>query len=282
MLMIRRNTTLVILIPGIIWACGNAGETGQEVHVVDPGTDLPDLAVADAPYLDGTWDLDPGDPETILDDVPFEEVAWDPGVDPGTESTGDVPPDSPPLPSFCRRVDGCGPGEVCNLSTGICERRAADLSSAPEIYTFQPTGAAPGDHIGIDGQGFYSGISGSWAVKVYIGGKQAGSINDMETDENRIVLMAAGGMVGLVNVTGNAGTAASSENLLTGTSGIVECGYDDPGHAQEPANEPVDPGPYAAGFVDFAASGGGRAYYPSLCGGVRRPVADGLFRVAVS
>lgn len=271
--MIKRSTVIAMLVPGIALACGTAGGTGSADHGYDPGHDLPDPG--------GNLDAVPVDPGAILDDVPFVEVAWDPGVDPGSDSAADAPPDSPPPPLFCRRVDGCGPGEVCNLTTGGCEKRAAILSSESGIYTFQPHVAAPGDHIVIDGQGFYSGISGSWAVKVYIGGKLAGSINDMEVDENRIVLTAAGGMVGLVNVTGNADTAASNENLLAGASGIIPCGYDDPGFVQEAADEPVDPGPYAAGFVDFAASGGGRAYYPALCGGIRRPVADGLFRVAV-
>ncbi|NOZ01873.1 MAG: hypothetical protein GXP54_08300, partial [Deltaproteobacteria bacterium] len=193
----RRNAALAILIPGIFLACGSATGTGDEHGGHDLGPIPGDLVEADVADAGGNGDPAPVDPGSLYDDAPLaddmdidalDNGALDAGLDKGSDSVGDATPDTPTSPSFCRRVDGCGPGEVCNLSTGGCERRASSLSSEPEIYTFQPHVAAPGDHIVIDGQGFYSGLAGAFAVKVYIGGKPAGSGSGMETDENRIVL----------------------------------------------------------------------------------------------
>jgi hypothetical protein len=129
----------------------------------------------------------------------------------------------------------------------------------------------------VDGQAFYSGIFGALNVKVMVSGKaMAGG-----ADENRATARLVSFTTGQVGVTGSNGTAQAPGMIIPGPAGIVPCGPTDPTPHPGPALEPSDPGPHAAGFVDFRVSGAGRAFYPAACGGVRRQVADGTFPVVV-
>ncbi len=232
---------------------------GQDQSTADDAQPPPDTGAND-PGSDDTGLLD-------VDATPDEGAASDKGAasDPGT-----------PVFVFCHRTDACLPGEVCNLSTGRCERRGATLGGALQVWGFEPRVAAPGDTLVVDGQAFYTGLF-NFTVKIRVSGKAL----DTRADENRAVARLGAFSLGAVNVGNSTSSASALVPIAQGPSGIVSCGPDDPPPYPGPALDPADPGPYAAGFVDFTAHGKGRAFYPATCGGVRRPTAEGTFPVVV-
>lgn len=272
---------LLLVLPGCPDPGDRGGDVGREGLVApDPG-----------PLQDAT-NLDPGHgdesptPDRIFPDD--ESMAPDDGMaDPGSDAAGpedttalrdDGPTTDPGVSPtvFCRRTDACLPGEVCNLSTGRCERRGNALGGPIQVWAFEPRVAAAGDTLVVDGQAFYSGIL-SMGVKVSVAGKALSA----SADENRAAARLGGFNLGAVIVTGNTGSASAPLPIMPGPSGIVPCGPDDPPPHPGPALDPADPGPHAAGFVDFTVHGFGRAYYPATCGGVRRPPATVSSRVVV-
>lgn len=277
----RAFLVLLLLLSG----CPDTGDPGGDLR--REGVVLPDDG---APRDAVLPDPGPGDesslPDRILtDDAPVlpDEGMPDSGDDDAgprdaTNTTDDAGVTDPGVfpADFCHRTDACSPGEVCNLSTGRCERRGAALSDSIQVWAFEPRVAAAGDTLVVDGQGFYTGILGA-GVKLSV----AGRVLAAGADENRVTARLGAVNVGAVIVTGSGGSASAPLPILPGISGVVACGPDDPPPHPGPALDPADPGPHAAGFVDFTVHGFGRAYYPATCGGVRRPPAAGTSRVVV-
>lgn len=230
------------------------GLAAEDPLPADEGLSLPDDGPVDAPLQD----RGPSDAPASPDDG----GATDPGS---------------PANDFCRRTDACMAGEVCNLSTGRCERRAVAFGGTIEVWNFEPRVAAPGDTLVVDGKVFYAGIGLPGSVKVYVAGKALAA----SADENRATARLGAFNLGAVTVTGSGGSAFAPVPITPGPSGVVACGPTDPPPHAGPALDPADPGPHAAGFVDFTDHGGGRTYYPATCGGVRRPPDAGTFPVVV-
>ncbi len=197
---------------------------------------------------------------------------------PDLSATDLAVPDLAVLEEYCFRSDACPPEHACNIATGLCERKANALTGIPTMYGFEPRIAAPGDRLVIDGEGFYSGLFTDYSIKVMAGAKQ---LSGLQIDENRIIANVPADASGTVQVSGKSGIALSPYPLVPGPSGVVPCGASDPPPWPLTANHPADPGPFAAGFVDFQVQGAGRLFYPAQCGGVRRPLAQGPFPVAI-
>lgn len=287
----RFRYLFALLVLGFAAASCSSSSSDQDLQATDLSGELTDLT-------NDTVVPDAGDVATDLESAADVADLVGDSLPPPDETTADlqdllpdeagdiddtVPQDSQdldvqPAKEFCYRLDACPAGQECNLSTGLCERRAKVLANVPSLYSLEPRQAAPGDRLVLDGEGFYKGILGSVSVKVVAGALNL-SIN--AADENRVVAVMASGAGGTVKVTGDSGMALSPYPLTAGPSGIVTCSADDPPPWKGTATHPADPGPYGAGFVDFQAQGGGRVYYPAECGGVRRTPVAGSYPVVL-
>ncbi len=194
-------------------------------------------------------------------------------VDAGPPALDVVPPGQPyPEDGFCRTWLACQPGEVCDLSLGRCERRAALPANKVEIYGFKPLAAAAGDRLVIDGQSFYDDVFDAIGVRVRVGSTE---LVPVATDENRLVVAVTEGLSGPVTVVDDQGQAAAQAPapLSASSPGIVPCDGSTPLAAGVDGPELHFAGRHGAGYVDDPDQEL-RVYYPAACGSVRRsPVA---------
>lgn len=194
--------------------------------------------------------------------------------------SGEAPgPDAEPHPypddSFCRRFSACAAGEVCDFSSGRCERREVVYAETMEIFRIKPEGAAPGDRLVIDGQRFYGNVFDTLFVTVTIGGTSYGAF-DMEVDENRIALFLRPGVSGPLTISGSGLMATATEPLTPGPAGQLACDEATPA-APGVAGPSLDhAGPFGAGYLDLLQPDV-RIYYPASCGGLRRPAVKGSY-----
>jgi len=220
------------------------------------------------------------DPTETPDLPPEQDLESDPDPEVDNEPEGledDVQP-----AVFCTRVDECLINEVCNFSLGRCEPRAIWVENVTSVFSFHPLAAAAGDQLVIDGRAFYTSLLGSFNFSVTIGSQTYTSFNLALADENRIVISLPSGFAGgAITVTAEGGAQAQAEGSVTvAATGVISCDGSTPAASGLTATALGHVGPYQAGYVDIAAHSM-RLYYPSQCGGLRRPPSTGVWPLVV-
>jgi pimeloyl-ACP methyl ester carboxylesterase len=179
---------------------------------------------------------------------------------------------------FCRRASACASAAAtCNLCSGSCEPRAATAGTAPSILGVYPAAGAPGDLLVIDGEGFSGRLWPDFTATVAVGGAIF-NFFALQVDQNRIVLTRTSGATGAIAFSGQSGKAAGPAVETSALyAGATACQAGDPPATGKAGPDPSTIGPHAAGFADSPLQQGLRVHYPAMCGGLRRPVAQGSF-----
>ncbi|RJO63061.1 MAG: hypothetical protein C4523_21535 [Myxococcales bacterium] len=282
-----------------LFACGAASESGQDIPVFVP-PDGDEVGESDSDGVDADLDFDAnldGDSTPAAEDeaaIEDGDSADEPEQDAAEEDTadgdnadiefGDSEPESADgdqdrPAGFCLALGACEGQEVCNLALGRCEWRELVPAQNLELLNFAAPASGAGDMLVIDGKRFYASLFGAFSVRVSIGSTP---LSNTRVDENRITVPVPADVSGRITVTGENGTVTSTDPLLSAGPGVLPCDESTPAASGEAGATPAEAGPYASAHLDLVAEGTDlRLTYPALCGGLRRPPAEGTYPLVV-
>jgi len=235
---------------------------------------------------------DPSDFLEASKNIPREKVTW-------PDMTGRWP---------CRHNLACPEPSACNLCTGNCEPRVAFEAPTgdqgmsafiwPQIFDVYPGELQVNDVFFVDGVGLYMDVfekarewkNGRWQytdtslelATLIIGKRDVPFDLTARPDAYRLAVIAQEWMNGPLRIHNR--MFDLDDRFLKplvvrpGPRGAVACTGTDPSATGAPGEMPFESGPHAAAFVDvhkpFRFT---RIYYPSQCGGLRRPPAEGRY-----
>ena len=199
--------------------------------------------------------------------------------------------EAPSKPWPCRAILDCPESTTCNLSSGMCERRAERLEHELAIYSVYPNVVTPGDVVVVDGGQLFMArvldpsdlINGQKVLtQILLNGQPITLPDALKLDETRFSFPAPrqGGILTVrFDETDKSFNAPVPLTVLPETSGMWECQANNPEPPKFTAVRPSEIGPYGAGFVDPHSKSDPflRIYYPAKCGGLRTPPGKGAF-----